>query len=376
MTEPAQKMLVGKYLDWDKVSNRLFQYEYIRKHYNLKALQGCSEKSPYYCHYLAWRLGTWENESWFDFLNKLLKRGSLLPNWNEKLKKEDQLTRYEFEKFFHFLWELQVAKFFSEKKVVSVEWIVDGTKSSPDLKVTNNGKTFYVDCYVYTKSFALELFIWELFNRIHTSIKVQHTPCIIFSLPKDKNVDNFLDEIFRPYINPDFMESMLKEAEKEYPVLLPTPQGVGNFYIYVEGDDPDKYIPGKLPNAAGPPKNYFEMCFREAISSKQKQLRDYRPNLLAVNYLLSLDFQMAANRQNQLNELGKSKPIPFPDFGNTIDGVFFSTCGIDDTPSLKNSYLKIKAGIDHPILSLDRKFRLLPIKGDKFLYPSQLTTQF
>ena len=364
MTEPAHKILVRKYLDWEKVSNRLSQYEYIGKHYNLKALQDCSEKSPYYCHYLAWRLGTWEDEKSFTFFNELLKHGSLLPNWDKKIKAEDPSKRYEYEKFFYFLWELQVAKFFSDVKGVSVEW----TLSGPDLKISSNGKTFYIECYTFIKSFGIELFIEDLLNRIHPSIRTLHTSCIKFSLPQNADTEKFLNDIFSPYLNPCFIDNKLKKAEKEWPVLLPTPQGIDNFYIYVEGNNQAEYISGRLPNASGIPENYLDDCFEKAIDAKRNsnRLNQHSNVLLAINFLLSTDFQRAANRQNQLNELRLSEPIPFCDFGNAIDGIFFSACGIDYIPSLQNSYLKIKNGIDHPILSLDEKFNLLSAKGDRF----------
>jgi hypothetical protein len=370
MTEPAQKILVRKYLDWDRVSNRLSRYEYIGKYYDFKALQDCSEKSPYYCHYLAWRLGTWLNENVFIFLNELLKNGSKLPNWKEKIENEPPNKRYGYENFFHFLWELQVANFFSEIKGVSVEW----TTSGPDIKISSNGKTFYIDCYTFTKSFAIELFIEELLLQIHPSIRVLHTPRIKFSLPKDNGVNNFLDEIFRPYLDPHFIESKVKETEKEYPVLLP-PQGINNLYIYIEGNNPDNYIPDRLPNASGIPEDYLRICLKEAICSKQKQLSNYHPNILAVNYLLSGDFQIAANRQKDLNKLGLSEQISTLNFFNKIDGLFFSACGINDVPSLKNSYLKIKDGVTHPILLIDQQFNLLAAKGDEFLCSMPMATQ-
>ena len=355
MTEPAHKILVRKYLDWNKVRNRLSQYKYIGKHYNLKALQDCSEKSPYYCHCLAWRLGTWENENMFIFFNELLKQGGLLPNWDKKIKGEDPSKRYEYEKFSHFLWELQVAKFFSDVKGVSVEW----TLSGPDLKISSNGKTFYIECYTFTKSFGIELFIEDLLNRIHPSIRTLHTSCIKFSLPQKANTEKFLNDIFSPYLDPCFIDNKLKEAEKEWPVLLPTPQGIDNFYIYVEGNNPDKYISGRLPNYSGIPENYLAVCFKEAIGAKRNSNKlSQRSNiLLAINFVLSVGFHTSANRQKEkeLKELDISAPITLCDFGNTIDGIFFSACGIDDVPSLENSYLKIKNGIDHPILSFDEK---------------------
>jgi hypothetical protein len=262
------------------------------------------------------------------------------------------------------LWELQVAKFFSEIKGVSVEW----TLSGPDLKISSNGKTFYIECYTFTKSFGIELFIEELLNRIHSRIRTLHTPCIKFSLPQNEDTENFLNDIFSPYLDPCFMDNKLKEAEKEFPVLLPTPQGIDNFYIYAEGNNPDKYIPGRLLNASGIPEIYLAVCFKEAIDAKlnSNKLSQHSNVLLAINFVLSKDFEGAANRQDQLNELRLSEPISLCDFGNAIDGIFFSTCGIDDIPSLGNSYLKIKAGIEHPILSLDEKFNLLSAKGDRF----------
>src|SRR3989338_1393975 len=363
MTEPAQKVLVKKYLDWGKVNDRLSLYEYIGKHYTLKALQKCSEKSPYYCHYLAWRLGTWKNENPFIFFNELLKHGNSIPNWNKKIKKEDPSERYEYEKFFSFLWELQVAKFFSEINGVSVEW----TTSGPDIKISSNGKTFYIECYTYTKSFSLELFVEELLKKIHPNINVLHTHCIKFSLPQNKNTESFLNDIFTPYLDSYFIESKVKEAENEYPVLLPTPKGIDNFRIYVNGNNPDKHIPG--PNKRGRAEGYLPVCFKEAVNAKRNsnKLSQCSNVLLAINFLLSTDFQRAANEQDELNELGISEPIPFPDFGNTIDGIFFSVCGINNVPSLKNSYLKIKDGINNPILSLDPIFKSLSDKGNRFL---------
>ena len=356
MTEPAHKILVRKYLDWEKVSNRLSRYEYIGKHYNLEALQDCSEKSPYYCHYLAWRLGTWEDEKSFTFFNELLKHGSLLPNWDKKIKAEDPSKRYEYEKFFYFLWELQVAKFFSDVKGVSVEW----TLSGPDLKISSNGKTFYIECYTFIKSFGIELFIEDLLNRIHPSIRTLHTSCIKFSLPQNADTEKFLNDIFSPYLNPCFIDNKLKKAEKEWPVLLPTPQGIDNFYIYVLGNNPDKYIPHRVPKGSAIPENYLAVCFEEAVNAKRNsnKLSQYPNVLLAINFLLGVDFQLGAKLL--------SEAIPLCDFGNAIDGIFFSACGIDDIPSLGNSYLKIKAGIEHPILSLDEKFNLLSAKGDSF----------
>jgi hypothetical protein len=83
MKEPAHKTLIDRYLDWDLVKRRLGNYRNIGKHYTLNNLQGCSNKAPFYCHYLAWRLGTWKDENWFEFFDSLLSNATNLPNWNK-----------------------------------------------------------------------------------------------------------------------------------------------------------------------------------------------------------------------------------------------------------------------------------------------------
>ena len=45
----------------------------------MEMLREHEEKSPYYCHYMSWRLGTWEDELFFfAFRNiALLRRKTL-----------------------------------------------------------------------------------------------------------------------------------------------------------------------------------------------------------------------------------------------------------------------------------------------------------
>lgn len=379
MSMPAQKVFVERYLNWDRVSDRLARFEYIGKHYDIKSLRDCSENSPYYCHYLAWRLGTWPNEDVFIFLNELLKKGSELSNWDKRIKGEPPTERYQYEIFFHFLWELQVAKFFSEIEGVSIEWHESGQRQeTPDFKICHGNEMFYVECFTYTKSFALELFIKELFQNIHPNIKVHHTPCIKFSLRKDKekktiNTNKLLDELFIPYLDQQFIDSKVDEAEKAYPVLLPIPDGIENLYIYLTGNDSDKYVPVRVLNASGPPEDYLAHCFKEAINAKKEKYSEYRDNnvLLAINFLLSTDFQESSNRQEDMIKMDLFETIPLIDFGDVIKGIFFSACGIDKIPSVNNSYLKLKDGIKHPVLSLGKEFQCLSEKGARFLCHSR-----
>jgi hypothetical protein len=239
-----------------------------------------------------------------------------------------------------------VAKFFSNKEGIDIEWM----KSGPDLKVIMERGVFYVECYTYRKSFGIKEFIEELLHRINPQIRVTHVPCTPFSLSKGPNcTEAFLDELFRPYLDPVFLESKVREAHKEYPILLPKPNFADNLQIYLEGNEPTNYVPGKLKMCTGDPEIYLRHAIKEALDNKRKsnRLQNYHPNLIAINYLLDTDFQMAFHRQKDLH-----KAIPLPDLGTPFDAVLLAACGIDEFLSMDRVYLKVEVGQDHPILGI------------------------
>lgn len=127
---------------------------------------------------------------------------------------------------------------------------------------------FFVECTTYRKSFALEGFISELFGCIDTRIKVGHVPCLLFSLPKDKDIESFLDGLFKPYLNPKFLPQKLKESEKLSPLALPVPSCVKNLYVYLENPDADNYNHklGQTLTSAGEPKDFLEVALKELLS--------------------------------------------------------------------------------------------------------------
>ncbi len=330
MKDPAHKILIDRYLNWNLVKERLGRYENIGKFYSLSNLQACSKQAPFYCHYLAWRLGTWKDEKWFEFFNTLLGNAARLPNWSKTRISQG----CEFENFWSFLWELQIEQMFSNNKA-DVEW----TKSGPDLKINSTAGQFFVECTVYRKSFGLEDFIDELLAHVHTQIRVRHVPFIIFSLPKDKNLEPFLDELCRPFLDEAFLGKKLKEAQEISPVILPTPNSIENLYIFIENHNPKKHNPYQPWAATGSPENFLDVIVKEVLDNKRSsnKLKLYRPNLLAVNLLLGVDFQLA-------NAVRRA--IPTPNLGEEYDGVFLTACGIDNIPSL-NGYMHFYD--DHPI---------------------------
>jgi hypothetical protein len=56
-------------------------------------------------------------------------------------------------------------------------------------------------------------------------------------------------------------------------------------------------------------------------------LKDHHPNLLAVNFLLGVDFQLASVISHGL--------LPPQDFGSTYDSIFLAACGINELPEKK-----------------------------------------
>ncbi|MEW5948458.1 MAG: hypothetical protein AB1711_03495 [Thermodesulfobacteriota bacterium] len=341
----AQEILIKRYLDWGKVKERLLRYKYIGSQYKINWLQHCSKKGPYFCHYLAWRLGTWEDESWFEFFDGLLANGVSISNWNSN---KNLLKSCNFDEFWGLVWQLQVAKFFSDEEGLNIKWM----RSGPDLEVVTEKGPFYVECYTYRKSFGIEEFIKELLGHIDPRIRVGHTSCIKFSLPKNSDTEGFLDDVFRPYLDTEFLQREIRQAQLEYPVLLPRPNGAENLLIYIEGDNPNNYVPGRLGSGMGDPEKYLKHAIKEALGNKRysNRLQNHHPNLLAVNFLLGEDLQSALHRQIRLN-----REVPVPDLDSTFDGVFLTACGIDEALSIDKMHLKIKQKDhqDHPIFDIE-----------------------
>lgn len=347
--QPAIKQLVDRYLSWEKVEDRLARYKHIREHFDLRMLKNCLDKPPYYCHYFALRLGTWNDENLFVFFNDLLQNARSLKGWDGK---KSQINSSGFDEFFGLLWELQMAKCLSSlEEVTEIEWL----KQGPDLKVQINGECLYVECYTYRKSFGLELFIEDLLLLINKNLRVNHVPAIKFSLPqKPPEQENMLNQIFVPLLDGDYLKRIIEEASKSYPVIL-FQDKARNFYVSLEDADAntDNYMPELIPNASGDLEEYLKVAIKEAVKKKKcsNELKKNHPNLLAVNFLLSTDFQMARNRQLALNS-----EIPQQEFGN-IDAIFLSVCGINEIPDLrdlrKNSLI-YKDKTTHPLFKIIR----------------------
>ncbi|NDY42795.1 hypothetical protein G3N55_08060 [Dissulfurirhabdus thermomarina] len=326
MNSAAHKKLIHNYLNWEDVEKRLDSYEFIKAVYPIKDLLCCSETAPYYCHYLAWRLGTWKRDEFFEFFNDLLKIGVKLEGWENN---KNLLKSCDYDVFWGLLWQLQVAKFFCDQGH-TVTWM---NSPAPDLRVTAGESYFFVECYTYRKSFRILSFIEELFLKIDPRIRVDYRACTKLSIPDDKNgLNRFLDELFRPYIKPEFLREKIRESKTCQPVELPVPDAA--FHLYVEGDDPSKYVPSC--NATGGPDLYLKNVLHELIKNKQNsnKLSKHHPNILAVNCILQHDLEWVFDEHQAVGEQ------PSIDLGKNLDGVLVFRCGINELPSPRNCLLR------------------------------------
>ena len=123
--EPAQRQLVHQLIDWERVRYRLERYPAIGRAFPLTTLKERCEKPPYYCHYMAFRLDTWCDESQFQRLEELLSCAVSLTNWKHE---KSLLYSADYAEFWSLVWQLQVAEHLCQVGT-DVSW----AKSGPDL---------------------------------------------------------------------------------------------------------------------------------------------------------------------------------------------------------------------------------------------------
>jgi hypothetical protein len=188
---------------------------------------------------------------------------------------------------------------------------------------------FFIECTTYRKSFGLEEFIDDLLKNIHPRLRATHTPLIQFSLPKENAIEMFLDELFKPFLNPDFIQGKIVEATNLSPLILSIPEGTDNFYVFLELDSSKNTNLNQPWATAGDADTYIQLAVKEVLNNKRdsNKLKDHHPNLLAVNFLLGVDFQLASVISHGL--------LPPQDFGSTYDSIFLAACGIDELPEKK-----------------------------------------
>ena len=301
--EPAQRKLVHQQIDWERIQSRRERYPAIGRAFPLETLKQRSECPPYYCHYMSLRLSTWE-ESLFQRLEELLCCAEALPYWKHE---RSLLGTGDFADFWSLVWQLQVAE-----HLCGVGTDVCWAKSGPDLSVKVDDTRWYVECYTPRKSFGLLKFLEELLLKLYPDVRTSYDLCLPFQLPGNSKRNEFLDEILSRFLDPSYLANARIVAETKYPeVLYKDPES--SLYIYVEGDNVDAHMPGIVPDQTGSPKSYVECVLKEAADAKKcsNDLKHHHPNLLAVNFVLSDDFQLAKILPYRALVSKLAQPIPF-----------------------------------------------------------------
>ena len=287
-TEPAQRELVHRLIDWNRIRSRYDRYPAIREAFPLETMKKGCEEPPYYCHYMAWCLGAWPQESEFLVwrLEELFRVAETLPSWEYE---KSLLSDTDFAVFWSLVWQLQVAEYLHE-----IGEDVCWAKSGPDLSVTIRGERWFVECYTYRKSFGILSFLEELLLRLDPTICIKYNRCLPFSLPSGRARERFLHEVLVRFLDPVYLAKHKEDAEKGYPVILYRDPD-SSMHVYLKGSDADAYIPGRIPNGVGHPESYLATALREAVRAKRSSnnLATHHPNLVAVNYLLSADYRVA-----------------------------------------------------------------------------------
>ncbi len=317
-SEHAQHEFVHRLIDWKRVRQRLEKYPAIARAFPLEKMKRHCEKPPYYCHFMSWRLGVYDDESTFERLESLLHCAENLPDWKHE---KSLLGDRHFAVYWSLAWQLQVAE-----HLCSVGTDVRWSKSGPDLSVEIDGKRLYVECYSHRKSFALLSFLEEILWEIDSSVRIYYDYCLPFQLPRNSDETRFLHEILRPFLEPAYLADAKERSKQENPVVLHKDSS-SSLHVYVEDDgNGGAYVPGRMPNRTGNPKTYVETVLKEAVNNKQESndLSNRRPNLLAVNFLLSKDFQVAKMLPSRVQS-----PC-LPDIAPNIDALAVSVVGIDE----------------------------------------------
>ena len=315
--KPAQRHFVHQSINWECVRCRRDRYPAIGRAFPLNSLTQHCESPPYYCHYMSWRLGTWQNESLFQRLQELLCCAEALPHWENE---RSLLRSAAFGDFWSLVWQLQVAEHLY-KVGTAVRW----AESGPDLSVKIGGKRWFVECYTYRKSFDLLLFLEELLGELDPAVCTSYDLCSPFRLPQNSKRTKFLHQVLSPFLDPAFLEKAKEKVKLKYPeVLYKHPSS--SLRVYVDGGNEDVYEPGIVPNNVGDPESYFEVALREAVSAKQcsNDLKNHHPNIVAVNYSVSTDYQVAKSLPERVHSL------TLPEIEPNIDVLAASAIGIDE----------------------------------------------
>lgn len=186
-------------------------------------------------------------------------------------------------------------------------------------------KKNYMECKVLRGFFSEEEFIGELLDQINPKIEIKHNLFINKSISKNIGGPHFFDDIFKPFLDENFLENAINNLKIKSPILLNqfTTYDSENLFIYLTNRDASEFD-DKLElsiNSTGAPEIYFPLILEKFINGKLKQNRisEHHPNILLINYLLDPSLQLASS-------LRRFTQLFVP---TGLDTVFLSSTDID-----------------------------------------------
>lgn len=309
---------VHELIDWGRVQERLRRYPAIARSFPEEMLKKHGDAPPYYCHGMAWRLGTWStwSENTFVRLNQLLCLGRRIPNWkNEK----SLLTMPDYGTFWSVIWQLQVAEHLC-RIGTGVRW--GDASGGPDLSVEIAGKRWFVECYSVQKSYGLLSFLEELLSKIlNVNVQTEYQLFLPRPLPRGNEAGRSFDEILEPYCDRRCRD---KVNRADVTIVFKTSDNSP----WIRLTRKNEYVPNTDPS--GSPRTHVAVMLAESVRKKTQanQLGRHHPNVVAVNLLLT-DTQVASSlRHNVIQEMAPSLEDTTIDVLAIADGV-----GIDETVS-------------------------------------------
>ena len=316
--ESPTKHFVHKLIDWERIDQRRERFPAIRDAFSMEVLRAAEETPPYYCHYMAWRLGTWsvESEGCLANLDNLLASAAEIPNWENE---ESVLKNGEYATYWSLLWQLQVA---AKLRAVgrNVTWA--GPDGGPDLAGEVDGERWHVECHVPRKSYFLLQFLQECLSKIlDLSVQEDYPHFARMSLPEPSQ---FLDDKFEPYC-----DASRREAASEKCVTIVYEDQCSVEVVEEEWDtnESDDTVDGRRRPLVrwGSPEQHVTAMLKGAVSSKgeSNSLGDHRPNVLAVNLLLT-NAEAAEYHDRGENMIAGCAP----DLPDALDVLAVANCGI------------------------------------------------
>lgn len=328
----STRELVHAEIDWDLVSQRLDRFPRIAELFSRRDLMSAAETAPYFCHGMAWRLGTWETEDVFSNLDYLLGAASACPGWMREASSWKRDGR--FNAFWGLLWQLQVCECLLEAGF-SPSWA-----ETPDIKCMVGGEAVFIECFSSHGASSDISFIEELVRRrLGGAGEVRRRYWL-----DDTVATSAIEGVSQALLDENRVKRATEEAERAQPVPLYRYQNGGNDVLGVLLRGPGQYL-ANTNNAHGQPHWTLQKQLDAAIEKKARQVRGKSPNLVAVSALVGGEVELAlAMRPDRMPESTTFS-------ASAVEAITVSTVSVTERLSLDRMLAWQCSSSSHPLVA-------------------------